>query len=354
MTSPIPNNNSTSDFRSDTITRPTQEMREAMANAVVGDDVFGDDPTVNSLEERLATLFGKAAALFVPSGTMANVCAIKSHTQPGDEVILESQSHIFANEGASSAWICGVQVHSVTSRRGIFEIDQLRAAVREEDIHHPRTGLFVLENSHNYHGGAVIPLEVIERTHQLADSVGAPLHIDGARIWNAAVASDTPLSTYGASSESVMACFSKGLGCPVGSALMGDSKFIAQARRVRKALGGGMRQAGVLAAAVHVALDSGFDHLREDHRNARDLAEGLAALDGMVIDLSAVDTNIIFVKPPGPVSRWSGFVSGLEARGVLAIQLGDLGVRFVTHRDVTAQDVSRSIGAAKDVLASGF
>ncbi len=344
----------TSDFRSDTVTAPSEAMRAAMASAEVGDDVFGDDPSVNAFERELASAFGTEAALFLPSGTMANICAIRAHTRPGDEIIVEEQSHIFRNEQAASAWICGVQAAPLPSDRGRLDPELVAATFRDEDIHHPRTTLVAVENTHNYQGGAVVPLDRIEALAEVAHARGAALHIDGARLWNASVASGTPLREYGRVADSIMVAFSKGLGCPAGSGLVGSAEVIARARRTRKGLGGGMRQVGVLTEPMRLALRDGIERLAEDHRNARTLAEGLNALAGVTVDLDAVETNIVFVRPPGDAASWPGFVEGLGERGVRCCFLGVReGVRFVTHLDVGADDVARAIAAARELVEGG-
>jgi threonine aldolase len=337
-----------SDFRSDTVTRPTPEMRRAMAEAEVGDDVLGDDPTVQELEAVVAERFGKEAALFVPSGTMGNQIAAVVHAAPGTEVLLEEASHCLNYEVGGLAIHGRLQTRPVAGEGGILDPEAVRSRLRTATIHTPGTGLVLVENSHNFAGGAVLPLETLRRIRAFTRDAGVPLHMDGARLWNACVAAGVEPATWAAEVDSVMSCLSKGLGAPVGSVLVGESGFIDEARRVRKAFGGGMRQAGILAAAGLVALETGFERLAEDHERARRLAEGLAALDGIDLDPATVETNIVIprLESLSPAS----FVEGMEARGVWLFAAGPDVFRMVTHRDVDDADVDRAIRAAEETL----
>jgi threonine aldolase len=331
------------DFRSDTVTRPCAAMRKAMAAAEVGDDVFGDDPTINRLQERVAALCGKEAALFVPSGTMGNQVAVKVLTQPGEELICEERSHVWVNEAGGLGLISGVQTKTLPGPDGAPTPDAIAAAIRDEDVHHPRTTLIVIENTHNYAGGRIVPLAMMAAIRRLALARGLKVHLDGARLWNAAVASATPIARFAAEVDMLTVCFSKGLCCPAGSMVAGTKEAIARARRVRKALGGGMRQAGILAAAAEFALDHLVLRLAEDHARARRLATAFAALPGCRLDPARVETNLVFVERPG------GDAPALEKRlaadGVLAIALAADRLRFVTHRDVGDAEVERALRA---------
>ncbi|MGH7162499.1 MAG: threonine aldolase family protein [Planctomycetota bacterium] len=323
-----------SDFRSDTVTRPTPAMRRAMAEAEVGDDVFEDDPTVRRLEERVAELFRREASLFCPSGTMANQVAVGLWAKPGDEALLEEKSHTLHFEVGGAARLWGVQARLFASERGIPDPRAVAALVRPDNVHLCRTSLCVLENSHNFHGGRVVPLAAIESLRRALPSA-VRLHVDGARLWNAHVASGTPLDAYAAAADSVMVSLSKGLGCPAGSMLVADRGAIREARRLRKLLGGGMRQVGVLAAPALVALDEGFGHLAEDHRRAKRLAQGVG------LDPSRVETNIVIVDAEDAPAR----EARLRDAGVLAVAIGPAQLRFVTHRDVADADVDRAVRA---------
>lgn len=281
------------DLRSDTITKPTPDMRRAMYEAEVGDAVFGDDPTVNALEERTAELLGKEAAAYMPSGTMTNQTALRAHTEPGDEIIIEEQAHVYYYEGGAPAALSGVMCRLVKGERGVFTAEAVSALLRFEDLHFPRTRLICLENTHNRGGGSVWPLERVEEIAALAAKNGLGMHLDGARLWNASVATGIPEREYARHFDSVSVCFSKGLGAPVGSALAGTAEFIKRARRFMKQFGGYMRQAGIIAAGALYALEHNRERLAEDHANAKLLAEELAAVPGIVIDPSAVQTNIV-------------------------------------------------------------
>ncbi len=328
------------DLRSDTVTKPTPAMRAAMAAAEVGDDVFGDDPTVNLLEARAAEVLGKEAALFLPSGTMANLVALLSHTNPGDEVILGDQSHVFQYEVGGVARVAGLVTRTLANRPdGTLDPADLRAAIRPETVHSPGSRLLCLENTHNRCGGAVLPLAAVEELADIAHGRGVVVHLDGARIFNAAVALGVPAAALAAPCDSVSFCFSKGLGAPVGSVLCGSRGFIARARRFRKLLGGGMRQAGVLAAAALYALEHHRDRLTEDHENARRLAEGLGTLGPF--RPVAPQTNIVVVEvADGRVDDW---LEAFAAEGVLAVAFGPGRFRMVTHLDVGRADIHEAL-----------
>jgi len=336
------------DLRSDTVTQPTAAMRDAMASAEVGDDVLGEDPTVNRLEARAAEIFGKAAAVFVPSGTMGNQICLGTLTSPGEEIIAEAQSHILINEAAGAARLWGCQIAAVVGERGALPIDRVEAAVREPDIHHPATTLLSIENTHNYAGGAVIPLEQIDALAALAVRSGLSMHMDGARVFNAQVASGVPVARITRDIDLVSVCLSKGLGAPVGSIVLGDEQRIATCRRLRKALGGGMRQAGVIAAAGLIALDEGPALMAEDHRRARVLAEELAALPGASVNLDSVQTNLVMVATRGDAVEAE---AALGRHGILCYALGPQRVRFVFHRDVGDDALDAAVTAAKAVFA---
>jgi len=321
------------DLRSDTVTRPTPEMRAAMAAAEVGDDVYGDDPTVNLLEKRAAEIFGREAALFVPTGTMGNQIAIRLHTQPGQEVICESRAHILDWEMATAAVFSGCLLRAVPAEGGILTWKHIEPVIRERGSLRAATGLIEMENSHNMAGGVVTPLPVMEEIWENAKARKLPLHLDGARIFNASTALGVDVKTLTRGFDTVMFCLSKGLGAPVGSMLTGSAELMARARIFRKALGGGMRQVGVLAAAGLIALEQMPARLHEDHANARLLAEALFHMDGVAIDLDGVETNIVIFRMTGRLSA-AELVARLKQRGILASAIGPDAVRLVTHYDV--------------------
>ena len=321
------------DLRSDTVTRPSDAMRAAMGSAEVGDDVYGEDPTVNLLEQRAAEVFGREAALFVPTGTMGNQVAIRLLTQPGQEVIAESRSHILDWEMATTAAFSGCLVRAVEAERGILTWKHIEPVIYARGAFRAATGLIEIENTANLAGGGCTPVAVLEEIWVGAKERKLPTHLDGARIFNAATALGVDVKALTRGFDTVMFCLSKGLGAPVGSMLTGSAELIDQARLFRKALGGGMRQAGVLAAAGLIALEEGPKRLHEDHANARLLAEALAQIKGVEIDLDAVETNIVIFKLRGSGSA-SDFIARLKARGVLMSDVGPSSVRLVTHLDV--------------------
>jgi len=337
-----------SDFRSDTVTRPTPEMRRAMAEAEVGDDVFGDDPTVNALERDLAAWFGREAALYVPTGTMGNQIAAAVHAPTGSEVILEESSHCLNYEVGGLAAISGLQTRPIAATRGVLDPAAVKKRLRAPTLHSPGTGLVIVENTHNFAGGAIVPLETLREIREISSGMGVPLHIDGARLWNASVATGVPMSDWAAQADSVSCCFSKGLGAPVGSILVGDTDFIAAARRMRKLLGGGLRQVGVLAAAARWSWENGFERLAEDHVRAKTLAAGMAARPGIVADLEEVETNLLFFTLESMTAV--AFVEAMKEHGVLVVAAGPDRVRMVTHRDVDDDDVARALEAARAVV----
>ncbi len=327
----------TIDLRSDTVTRPSLEMRAAMAAAEVGDDVYGEDPTVNLLERRAAEVFGREAALFVPTGTMGNQIAIRLHTHPGQEVIAESRAHILDWEMATTAVFSGCLVRAVEADRGILTWKHIEPAIYARGAFRAATGLIEIENTANLAGGSCTPVPVLEEIWAGAKEKKLPTHLDGARIFNAAAALGTDVRSLTRGFDTVMFCLSKGLGAPVGSMLTGSAELMDSARLFRKGLGGGMRQAGVLAAAGLMALERGPKRLHEDHANARLLAEALAHMDGVEIDLDAVETNIVIFKLAGGRSA-ADLTARLKARGILMSAVGPSAVRLVTHLDVSRGD----------------
>ncbi len=343
------------DLRSDTVTRPTPSMRRAMAEAEVGDDVYGEDPTVNRLQERAAEIFEKEAALFVPTGSMGNQIAVKLHTGAGQEVVIEERGHIYNYEMAAMSAVSGALARPVKSAdgSGVLTWGDVKTAVKANDAPYyvARTGLLVLENTHNFAGGAVMSRERTEELCEGAHSLGLPVHLDGARIFNAAAALGERVAALAAPADSVMFCLSKGLGAPAGSILLGPRAFIEEARRWRKRLGGGMRQVGVLAAAGLVALEETPPRLLEDHANARRLAEGAAELPGVKIDPERVQTNIVIFDVKG-----TGLAPGeicaraRDSHGVLCTAFGDT-IRMVTHYDVSREDVEVALRALKEIVS---
>jgi len=326
------------DLRSDTVTRPSAGMKEAMMKAPLGDDVLGDDPTVKLLEERIASLLGKEAAIYVASGTMANLLALISQTSPGDEVIMDRNCHIFNYEAAGSAVIGGLQLHPLESERGFLPVDEIPSAVRPDNIHHPRTSLICVENTHNRGGGGIYPFDEMEEVHLLAGRHGLRVHLDGARLANAVVASGIPFRRWASLADSVNICFSKGLGAPVGSALVSDSKTVKKARYWRKRLGGGWRQAGILAAACHYALDNNVERMADDHARASRVAELIEA-DPRFELAFPVQTNIVIFGVSDPGVDPARFASDLCDRGILCLAIGGRRIRMVTHLDVSSEDI---------------
>lgn len=338
-----------SDFRSDTVTKPTEEMRRAMAEAEVGDDVLGDDPTVRKLESMAAERMGKDAALFIPTGTMGNSIAVKAWTQELDEVIVEARSHIYNMESTHMTFISRVNPRIVSSSRGSMDLQEIEKSIKIPSVHHPRTSLICVENTHNNWGGAVVPLRHLTEIRKIADTHQLKVHMDGARIFNAHIASGTPVEDFSAAADSVMFCLSKGLSAPVGSILVGPGDFIEYGRRLRKALGGGMRQVGVLAAAGIVAMEKMVDRLADDHRLAKKLAAGISGLPEIILDPETVETDIVIFGFMHPRISVSEFLSRLGEKGILALPVPQ-GIRMVTNKEVDESDVDRTIAAFKEIL----
>lgn len=338
------------DLRSDTVTKPTPAMRKAMAEAEVGDDVFGEDPTVNALQEKVANLLGKEAALFVPSGTMANQLSIKSHTEPGDEVIIEASSHPYNFEGGAGAALSGIQFQCLRGVRGILDASQIEEAIRPADHHFPVTKLVCLENTHNRGGGSIFPLEKMAEIYRLAKSKGLLVHLDGARLWNASMATGIKPNEYAQWADSVSVCLSKGLGAPIGSLVAGSKLFIDRVHRFRKMFGGGMRQVGIIAAAGIYALDHHLERLKEDHQNAKRLAVSLKEFKGVSIDPKHVETNIVIFDVANTAMTGVQVAEAMKKEGVLIHAIGKTQIRLVPHLDVTAEDIEKALKAFKKVL----
>jgi len=338
------------DLRSDTVAMPSPEMRQAMVSAPLGDDVFGDDPTTNKLLELAARKMGKAAATFVPSGTMGNLIGIAVNAQRGQELIADADSHAFFYETAGAAAVCGVQIRPIPTEAGVMTAEQVVDAVRpRDDPHEPISAAITFENTHNRHGGIVWPLEALREASDAAHAQGLRVHLDGARIFNAAIALGVDATEIAACADTLTFCLSKGLACPIGSVFCGSEEDVEQARRWRKRLGGGMRQVGVLAAAGLIALDKMVDRLAEDHANARTLAEGLSELDGLRCDLDRVQTNLVYFDVETMPAQ--AFADECTKRGLLGGATGARRVRFVTHYGIDAGDVQSALKICEEVLA---
>jgi threonine aldolase len=338
-----------SDFRSDTVTRPTEKMRKAMADAVVGDDVLGDDPTVQKLEALAAETMGKEAALFCPSGTMANSIAVKMWTNILEEAIVEERSHIYNLESTHMTFISGVTPRPLRSERGAMDPQDVIANIRKPNVHTPRTSLICLENTHNNWGGSVVPLDNFKAIRKIADEHGLKVHLDGARIFNASQASGVPVKEYANQVDSLMFCLSKGLSAPAGSMLVANRERIEFGRRLRKALGGGMRQVGVLAAPGIIALTEMVDRLKDDHARAKKLAGEISVLPGVKLDPATVETDIIIFGFEHPTISVPAMLEKMKEKGILALAvLG--GIRMVTHKDVGDEDVDRAAKAFNEIL----
>ena len=338
------------DLRSDTITQPTPAMRDAMATAEVGDDVFGDDPTVLHLESRVAAILGKEAALFTPSGTMANQLALRAHTEPGDEILLDANAHIYYYETGAPAALAGVMCRCLPGVRGVFTAADIEAALRPADQHFSPTKLVCVENTHNRGGGSIWPMDRLREIAETSRRHGLRLHLDGARLWNASVATGIPEHEYAAHFDSVSVCFSKGLGAPIGSALCGTREFIQRARRFRKMYGGGMRQAGIIAAGALYALENHRHRLAEDHANARALAEGLSRLPGLEVDPASVQTNIVLIR----VQTMSAatLARTLNDSGVRVLAVSPDTLRAVTNLMVSAEQITQALEIFQSTLTS--
>ncbi|MBN1572154.1 MAG: aminotransferase class I/II-fold pyridoxal phosphate-dependent enzyme [Deltaproteobacteria bacterium] len=341
----------TIDMRSDTITKPTEGMRKAIYEAEVGDDVFGEDPTVNRLQEVVAEMLGKERALYVCSGTMGNLLSVKANTNPGDEVILDSQSHIFYYEAAGAAAICGVQLNLVDGNRGAITREQVEAKIRQRgNPHFPITSLVCIENTHNRWSGAVIPIDEIRRIRELADEKGIRMHMDGARLLNAQVASGIPAKEYSKYFDTVTVCFSKGLGAPMGSIIAGDTETMDRVHRARKMVGGGQRQVGIAAAAALYALENNVDRLKDDHDNAKRMAVALSDMPGVNIDPDEVETNIVYFDVTQSPMKAIEVVIEMSKLGVLMLPLDENRVRAVTHLGIDNGDIDMAIEAFSEVF----
>ena len=330
-------NNKIIDLRSDTVTKPSLEMRNAMANADVGDDVFGEDPTIIQLQHYVATLLGKEAALFVPSGSMSNQLCIKTHTEPGDEIICEEGAHIFNYEVCAPAFLSGVQIKTIKGMRGVFTIEQLRQAIRPKAYYMPVTRLIEIENTHNRAGGTIYPIDSIAQIHAFAQEHKIAMHLDGARLWNACAATGISPEKYASYFDSVSVCFSKGLGAPVGSMLAGTKEFVARALHFRKLFGGGMRQGGILAAAALYALKNNIQRLNEDHKKAKFLADEIATIPSLQIDKETIQTNIILIETERTGKSPNEVLTLLKHHNLLLTPGNWNSIRAVTHLDVSME-----------------
>lgn len=340
------------DLRSDTVTKPTDQMRRAMADAEVGDDVYGEDPSINRLQERAAEILGKEAGLLMASGTMSNLVSVLTHCQRGDEIVMGDEAHIFWNESAGASALAGVQIRLVPNdSQGRINPADLEGAIRPRgNVHTPPTTLVCLENTHNRCGGGVLTPEDTKKVCDVAHAAGAKVHLDGARIFNAAVALEVPARELVKEVDDVSFCLSKALSCPVGSVLCGSREFIDDARKWRKMVGGGMRQAGVLAAAGLVALDTMINRLAEDHANARQLAQGLANIDGLKLDPDSIQSNIVIFEVDGSVGAASQVISTLAREGVLVTYPGKQSIRMVTHRHIGSDDIDEALSRVSRVV----
>jgi threonine aldolase len=345
------------DLRSDTVTLPTEEMLEAIRHAELGDDVFGEDPTVNRLEEMAAQKMGKEAALLVTSGTQANLVSLMSNTRRGELVILEAEAHMYWYEVGAISAIAGLLPWLVKSQLGAPDPKDVEAAIRPKNIHFPEPTLICIENTHNRHGGTVITPDQIKAISDVAKANGLKLYMDGARVFNAAVALKVDVKEFTRHVDNLMFCLSKGLSCPVGSLVVGTQEFVDRARKIRKVLGGGMRQAGIIAAAGIVALEKMIDRLEEDHRNARRLAEGIAKIEGIAVNMERVQTNMVLFDVSGLGVADELFLSKLKENGVLTLTSAKNKVRMVTHRGIEKEHIEKAITAIENVaneLSSGF
>ena len=330
-------------LRSDTQTLPTEAMMEAMRAAPLGDDIFGEDPTVAQLEEMAARMLGKEAAMLVISGTMGNLVSLMAHTNRGDEVIVDPEAHIFYHEVGSMAAVAGLMPMPVPSHDGMLDVDEVAAAIRKPNVHYPTPRVLCLENTHNRSGGRVVPLDLHKRLCGVAHERGLKVHLDGARIFNAQVAAGIPASEWARDADSVVFCLSKGLSCPLGSVVVGDAEFIERARHSRKRIGGGMRQAGIIAACGIVALESMIDRLAEDHANAKLLAQGLSEVPGLRVDLDKVETNMVYVDHSATGLSTDEVLARVKSAGVLASGSPPKRVRLVTHRHIDRPAIAEAV-----------
>ncbi|MBE4908390.1 aminotransferase class I/II-fold pyridoxal phosphate-dependent enzyme [Bacillus luteolus] len=330
------------DLRSDTVTKPTEEMRKAAYQAKVGDDVYNEDPTVRRLEELAAQMLGKEDALFVTSGTQGNQIAVLTHCVPGNEILLEEDSHIFYYEGGAVSAFAGVQTRTIKGHRGAMDPTLVEVAIRGEDIHVPETGLICLENTHNRAGGAIVPIDNMESIYNVASKYNVPVHLDGARLFNAAVALNKPLTDFTKFTTTVQVCLSKGLGAPVGSIIAGDEQFIKKARKWRKRLGGGLRQVGLIAAPAMVALTQMVERLSVDHDNAKRLAAGIGSIKGLEV-INEVDTNIVLIDVAKKGLTAEEYIRLLKEQGILAVSFGPTIIRMTTHYDVSTEQIDQAL-----------
>ncbi|HAP35859.1 MAG TPA: low-specificity L-threonine aldolase [Bacteroidetes bacterium] len=338
------------DLRSDTVTRPSKGMRDAMANAEVGDDVFGEDPTVNKLQETVSTLLGKESALFVPSGCMSNQLALKAHTEMGDEVIMEQDAHMFNYETAAPSIMSAVQVKTIPGVRGVFRAEELPQHIRPAIYYMPRTRVICIENTHNRAGGAIFPIEEIKKISAFCKERGILFHLDGARLWNASVATGIPMNEWAQYFDSVSVCFSKGLGAPVGSAICGSREFVTRAHKWRKVFGGGMRQSGIIAAGALYAVQNNVERLKEDHEKAKYFSQELSKIKSFEIDLESVQTNIVLVDVQKTGKTPQEIILLLKEQGVL-ISVGTFTkFRALMHLDVTMEQVKFSAEKFKQIF----
>lgn len=340
------------DLRSDTVSRPTPEMRRAMADAEVGDDVYGEDPTVIRLQEAVAELLGKESAIYVPSGSMANQVCIRAQTEPGDEIIAHGESHIYHYETGAPAGLAGCSLRLLTGERGLFTADSVREAVRPDNSHYPHSAMIIVENTHNRGGGSVWSVEEIARIREVADEFGLSMHLDGARLMNACAASGHSPPEYARFFDTVSMCFSKGLGAPVGSAVAGSKEMLRRVHRFRKMFGGGMRQAGIIAAGALYALENHVDRLVEDHANAKRLVTGLSGIPGISVDPEVVETNMVYIDvlPSTGTAQW--LCGELRNGRVLMSAVSPQRIRCVTHLDVSEQDIDRAIDVVRETISA--
>jgi threonine aldolase len=337
------------DLRSDTVTKPSRKMREAMARAEVGDDVFGEDPTVNLLQQKVARMFGMESALFIMSGTMGNQLAIRSHTKPGNEVICEEGAHCYNFESGAAGMLSGVQMHPLLGKNGVITADQIEAVIRPKNYWYPQTALICIENTHNRAGGTIFPIEEIKKIKRIGKKYNLRMHLDGARLFHAVVETGISPKEYAKFFDSVTFCFSKGLGAPIGSILIGSEKFINQSHYFRKAQGGGTRQLGILAAAALYALEHNIERLKEDHHHARQIAEAFTSLPGFE-SIAPVQTNIVIIDVAKSKKKISDVIQKLKNKNVLVTQFGPTRLRAVTHLDISSDQINQVVRVVKNLF----